>query len=173
LACAGDHGKGDLVVLVNVEEHQTYKRIGSDLMLMEHLSLAEALSGYTRILSHASGHRLVKVHYPHPIYSDSKLVAENLGLPKSSSPGGSVAYGNLIVDLKVAFPDSIPPGAIPQIKAALSLPAGEEHTPSEDPADETLMMIPFCSDHLTDDVPDASDEASEEEEPEVNGCAQQ
>ena len=170
MASAGDHGKGDLVVLVNVEEHQTYKRIGSDLMIMEHLSLAEALSGYSRILSHASGHRLVKVHYPHPIYSDCKLVAENLGLPKSTSPDGSVAYGNLIVDLKVAFPDSIPPGALPQIKAALSTP--EEHTPSEEPADETLKMIPFCSDHLTDYVPDASDEASEEEEePELNGCA--
>jgi DnaJ-class molecular chaperone len=170
LASAGDHGKGDLVVLVNVEEHQTYKRIGSDLMIIEHLSLAEALSGYSRILSHASGHRLVKVHYPHPIYSDFKLVAENLGLPKSISPDGSVDYVNLIVDLKVTFPDSIPPGALPQIKAALSTP--QEHAPSEDPADETLKMIPFCSDHLTDYVPDASDEASEEGEPELNGCAQ-
>ena len=166
MASAGDHGKGDLVVLVTVEEHQTY------LMIMEHLSLAEALSGYSRILSHASGHRLVKVHYPHPIYSDCKLVAENLGLPKSISPDGSVAYGNLIIDFKVAFPDSIPPDALPQIKAALSTPAGEEHTPSEEPADETLKMIPFCSDHLTDYVPDVSDEASEEEEPELNGCAQ-
>lgn len=174
MARAGDHGKSDLVVLVNVGEHLTYKRIGSDLLIMEDLSLAEALSGYTQVVTHVSGHRSIKVHYPHPIFSDCKLVAENLGLPKSSSPDGSVTFGNLIIDLKVTFPDSVPPGAVPQIRAALSIPDAEEHTPSEVSVDETLKMIPFCSDHLTDYVPDDSDEGSEENEgPELNGCVQQ
>jgi DnaJ-class molecular chaperone len=174
LALAGDHGKSDLVVLVNVDEHLTYKRVGSDLLIMEHLSLAEALSGYTQVVTHVSGHRLIKIDYPHPIFSDSKLVAENLGLPKSSSPDGSVTFGNLIIDLKVAFPDSISSGAVPQIKAALSISDAENHTHSEETVDETLKMIPFCSDHLTDYVPDDSDEGSEEnEEHELNGCVQQ
>jgi DnaJ-class molecular chaperone len=122
LARAGDHGKSDLVVQVNVDEHLTYKRIGSDLFIMEHLSLAETLSGYTQVVTHVSGHRLIKVHYPHPIFSDCKLVAENLGLPKSSSPDGSLTFGNMIIDLKVTFPDSVPIGAVPQIKAAISDP---------------------------------------------------
>jgi DnaJ-class molecular chaperone len=89
---------------------------------MEHLSLAETLSGYTQVVTHVSGHRLIKVHYPHPIFSDCKLVAENLGLPKSSSPDGSLTFGNMIIDLKVTFPDSVPIGAVPQIKAAISDP---------------------------------------------------
>ena len=160
---------------VNVDDHLTYKKIGSNLMIMESLTLAEALSGYTQLLSHVSGHRWIRICYSNPIYSDCKLVAENLGLPKSSSPDGSVAFGNLIIDLKVAFPDSIPLGAIAKIKAALSDSDAEEHTPCEESVDETLKMIPFSSDHLTDYMPDDSDEGSEEENegPELNGCAQQ
>jgi DnaJ-class molecular chaperone len=75
------------------------------LVIDEELSLAEALHGYSKVLNHISGETLIKLRTSNPIFQDCSLLGEGLGLPKTLSADGILTYGDLIVKLKVSYPD--------------------------------------------------------------------
>ena len=54
--------------------------------------------------------KYIKLHYQNPIFHDFTLVGEGLGLPKSISDDDLrlLTYGDLLVKLKVSYPDSVP-----------------------------------------------------------------
>eukprot|EP00727_Mastigamoeba_balamuthi_P013475 m51a1_g8750 putative uncharacterized methyltransferase wbscr22-like (763) ;mRNA; f:85347-89972 len=93
---------GDLVLVLEQAPHARFSRSGDDLVTTCELSLREALCGYTLVVPRLDGRPLVlrspagKVTRP-----DDVLVVAGEGMPLHRKP---LAYGRLIVRLRVAFP---------------------------------------------------------------------
>ena len=74
---AGDLGRGDLVVRVEVvEEDAEYERGARGVLVVkDQIELGQALEGYSRVINHVSGTKQIRLHYPYPIYDSCKLLA--------------------------------------------------------------------------------------------------
>ena len=90
---------GDLLVTVNIYNHNTYQRSGQNLFTVIELNCFEAMLGAEKILPTITGGEL-KVKIPAGSQPDSKLLLKQQGMPIMDSN----LYGDLFVQLNVSIP---------------------------------------------------------------------
>lgn len=94
---------GDVVIQVNEEQHDTFKRRGADLMIEKEISLLEALTGIDFVLTHLDGRKIrIKNKPGEVIKPDDIKTVEGHGMPYHKSP---YKFGNLFVVFKISFPE--------------------------------------------------------------------
>jgi DnaJ homolog subfamily A member 2 len=99
---------GDIKFVIQEKEHSVFKRKGADLLITKHLSLNEALCGFTWKMKHLDGRHLVIKSKPSEIIKpeteDGKpyvKIVPNEGMPSHGNP---FVKGNLYVLFRVEFP---------------------------------------------------------------------
>ena len=94
---------GDLYLKVNVADHPTFKRDGSDLTVDKEIKLSEALLGTTVEVPTLDGSKLIKV--PAGTQSHSRVRLKGFGLPRLQGGGKGDEYVRLIVKLPKTLND--------------------------------------------------------------------
>lgn len=159
---------GDLLVSIEVKEHEVFQRKGADLYLEKKITLAEALTGYRFAVRHLDGTDKLIVARPGDIVKTGDLrTVEELGLPVFRSP---FKHGNLFISFDVEFPA---PGYFPD----RSLMRLREILPPPEPMDiETRpasqhTSINFDKSQITESASRAYSDIHNEEEddPRIKG----
>jgi len=95
---------GDIVVEVNVEPHKVFTRVGADLKMKKEITLLEALTGTTFVITHLDGKKIL-------VKSNGEII--NPGTIKTLKEKGMPFYnqtfktGNLNIEFVVQFPKSL------------------------------------------------------------------
>lgn len=128
-----DRRAGDIVVLLNEEEHPVFQRSkknGSNLFVTLSLTLTESVCGFQKIVK-TLDNRFLRLSHPPRVLpcepdcepdievvrsGDMKCVTDE-GMPQYKNP---VKKGLLIITFEVIFPTSIDPEVIPRLKECLS-----------------------------------------------------
>jgi DnaJ-class molecular chaperone len=100
---ASESLKGDIKIMIQIENHSVFKRNGLDLLYTKTLSLKEALCGFTIELTHLSGKKLTLSNITNRkiICPNSKKIFGELGMVRENM------VGNLIIDFNIQFPEKI------------------------------------------------------------------
>uniref|UniRef100_A0A8C1JAE2 DnaJ heat shock protein family (Hsp40) member A2a n=1 Tax=Cyprinus carpio TaxID=7962 RepID=A0A8C1JAE2_CYPCA len=95
---------GDIVLVLQEKEHETYKREGNDLSMTHKIGLVEALCGFHFTLKHLDGRQIV-VKYPagKVIEPGSVRVVRGEGMPQYRNP---FEKGDLFIKFDVQFPEN-------------------------------------------------------------------
>lgn len=114
---APDTIAGDIILVINEQKHETFKRKGADLVITLNISLAEALCGLTRTIRHLDG-RVLRIDSPpgNVIKPESYKIIINEGMPHY---GEHFKKGRLFVHFRVQFPTKLTAPIISQLEAAL------------------------------------------------------
>jgi len=95
---------GDVIFVIDQEEHQLFKRKENDLIIEKHLNLVEALCGTTFLIPHLDGRIIrVDVHSGEVVKPDDVKVIQDEGMPLVSNP---FVKGRLFILFKIDFPES-------------------------------------------------------------------
>lgn len=120
---------GDVVIVVQEKEHETFKRKEADLVQTIELQLSEALCGFTRTITHLDG-RVLKIQSEpgQVVKHDQVKVIQGEGMPLHGNP---FTKGKMFLHFSVVFPKTLPLSAVNAIRSALpqvSVPmlSGEE-----------------------------------------------
>ncbi|KAH9936050.1 hypothetical protein B0H21DRAFT_758745 [Amylocystis lapponica] len=150
LAGAGDEEPGippgDVVFLLKARHHESFERSGNDLLTTVHITLSEALLGFSRILiTHLDG-RGVHVSSPSGkiIKPGDSIVLRNEGMPVYKN---SDQKGNLYVMLEVDMPDEEWLKSIDRVALEAILPPKK---PEMEPKPAVVDEVPFEE----SDIPD-------------------
>lgn len=95
---------GDVIFVLNTKKHASFERSGNDLLTTVHITLSEALLGFSRILiTHLDG-RGIQVTSPRGkiIKPGDSIVLRDEGMPIHKSTGQK---GNLYIMLEIDMPD--------------------------------------------------------------------
>uniref|UniRef100_A0A8C8DPY6 DnaJ heat shock protein family (Hsp40) member A2a n=1 Tax=Oryzias sinensis TaxID=183150 RepID=A0A8C8DPY6_9TELE len=95
---------GDIVLVLQEKEHETFKREKNDLFINHKIGLVEALCGFQFTLKHLDGRQIV-IKYPagKVIEPGSVRVVRGEGMPQYRNP---FEKGDLYVKFDVQFPDN-------------------------------------------------------------------
>jgi DnaJ homolog subfamily A member 2 len=95
---------GDLIVVLQQEPHETFKRSHEDLFMNYKVNITEALCGFKIVIKHLDGRQLV-LDSP----AGSILAPDSIkGIPKEGMPFHKNPFekGNLYVKFSVEFPEN-------------------------------------------------------------------
>lgn len=178
-------GAGDVIITLRQKEHDVFERLGADLRAEVRISLAEALTGVSRVvLRHLDGRRL---RYTSPVGKVLRpgdvLVVRGEGMPLGRRREG---FGDLYLLVDVEFPEDnflSEKGEYQRLAQLLpqkpvGLPAA---TPNgdldggEDDVEDELEAVPGDMDEFGGDYAQqgSEDEEAEGMDPNVTQCAQQ
>ncbi|KAK4764431.1 hypothetical protein SAY87_013869 [Trapa incisa] len=90
----------DLTFVVDEKPHPVFKREGNDLLVVQTLSLLEALTGKTHSITTLDG-RVLDLHGTDIVRPGSEVVIPNEGMPNSKDP---TTKGDLRVSFNIKFP---------------------------------------------------------------------
>jgi len=132
---------GDVHFVIQEKEHDLFKRKGADLLLMQDISLNQALAGFSYRFKHLDGRDIIiKTKPGQVIQCESKdedsgrtlpymMQVPNEGMPSRGNP---FVKGNLYVVFHVKFPTSISPELATQLRQLLpGANQEEEYDPME------------------------------------------
>ncbi|PWA92701.1 DNAJ heat shock family protein [Artemisia annua] len=105
-----------LVFVIDEKPHNTLTRDGNDLVVTKHITLAEALTGYTVNLTTLDGRNLT-IPINNVIHREYEEVVPREGMPISKDP---TKKGNLKIKFNVKFPTSLTPTQKGKIKELLN-----------------------------------------------------
>ncbi|XP_014246477.1 dnaJ homolog subfamily A member 1-like isoform X2 [Cimex lectularius] len=130
---------GDIVIILEEEEHPIFKRSGNDLIMMMKLELVEALCGFQKTIRTLDGRHLLITSIPGEVIKHKELkciIGE--GMPQYKNP---FEKGRLIIQFLVNFPSHLPPEVVPKLESCLP---GRVEQIIPDNAEEVNMveMIP-------------------------------
>jgi len=95
--------KGDLKIVIKVENDSGFQRIGLDLILDKSISLKESLCGFSFELKYVNGKTYTINNQPgNIIVPEYKKLIPNMGLAREGHNSG-----NLIIHFKVEFPEKL------------------------------------------------------------------
>lgn len=98
--------KGDIKVIIKIKNDTDYKRQGLNLILEQEISLKESLCGFTFELKYLNGKSYTLNNIKGTIIQNGhNKVIHNLGLTREIN--GKSATGNLIIQFKIKYPDSL------------------------------------------------------------------
>ncbi|KAF2817131.1 DnaJ-domain-containing protein [Mytilinidion resinicola] len=151
-----DQEPGDIVFELVESPHDVFQRAGSDLKVDLKITLAEALTGFNRVVvTHLDG-RGIKVHVQQPkgkvLTPDQVIKVPGEGMPVKKSD----AKGDLFLVVKIEFPADgwiKDEETIQKIKEALPGP-----TKSEDATPETTDEVEIDYDATLEDFGSGSDD---------------
>ena len=95
---------GDVIFVLKTKTHDSFERSGNDLLTTVHITLSEALLGFSRILiTHLDG-RGIQVTSPRGkiIKPGDSIVLRDEGMPIHKNPDQK---GNLYIMLEIDMPD--------------------------------------------------------------------
>lgn len=95
---------GDIILVLQQEDHPIFKRDGNDLYIEKKIKLVEALTGFKFLLKHLDGRYLLVQSQPGEVIKqgDSKAI-DGEGMPQYKNP---FEKGRLIIKFDVEFPES-------------------------------------------------------------------
>uniref|UniRef100_A0A3B3VSG3 DnaJ heat shock protein family (Hsp40) member A2 n=1 Tax=Poecilia latipinna TaxID=48699 RepID=A0A3B3VSG3_9TELE len=95
---------GDIVLVLQEKDHETFRREGNDLYMTHKIGLVEALCGFQFMLKHLDGRQIV-VKYPagKVIEPGSVRVVRGEGMPQYRNP---FEKGDLFIKFDVQFPEN-------------------------------------------------------------------
>ncbi|KAL8455560.1 hypothetical protein Emag_000689 [Eimeria magna] len=126
---------GDVVLVVEQQEHEVFKRRGNDLFMTKKITLYEALCGFKFLLTHLDGRQLLIKGKPGEVVKpDAVMCVKGEGMPNHKNPFIS---GELYIVFDVEFPASIPDSL--HAKFAELLPQPED-TPMVDEDDPKIEL---------------------------------
>lgn len=112
---------GAIVIVLNQQKHETFRRDGMDLHIKKKISLAEALCGFETTIDHLDGRVLVIKNAPGNIVKPGEVKAIlKEGMPHPRDP---TRFGDLLVEFVVEFPERTHDGQIEVLRTALPPPA--------------------------------------------------
>ena len=115
---------GDVVVVLQQQEHALYRRDKSALICKKSISLVEALTGFHFYLPHLDGRVLDVRSDAAVVYKPGDLKAVmGEGMPMKSNP---YVKGNLYIELDVVFPLSVAPATKTELHRVLGAPPVEK-----------------------------------------------
>ena len=110
---------GDIIIVVQEKEHDTFKRKASDLLISVNLTITEALCGFTKTITHLDQPtRVLKIESKPGSVTKSgcvKMIAGE-GMPYQ---GNIFTKGNLYIHFNVEFPKSLPVSTVEALSKAL------------------------------------------------------
>ncbi len=100
---ASDVLKGDIKIIINIENRSIFRRSGLDLIYIHKLSLKDALCGFSFDIQHINGKsmKLTNLSNKTVITPTSKKVLQNLGMMREKQ------VGNLILEFDIVFPTTL------------------------------------------------------------------
>lgn len=108
---------GDIVIVLEEQEHPLCKRSRNDLVMTMPLQLVESLCGFQKVVKTLDNRDLVVTNLPgEVIKQDSYKSIPGEGMPTYKNP---FEKGRLIVQFHVVFPDKIPHVIIPELEKCL------------------------------------------------------
>ena len=100
-----EYRTGDLIVIVKIETHKDFERVGDDLFLKQKISLLEALKGFKFNLNHINDHTITIETPPGKIIQhNEKMRIPSLGMHHYQD---SLSNGDLYVIFEVEFPKKL------------------------------------------------------------------
>jgi DnaJ-class molecular chaperone len=97
-----DGRTGDVHIIVQVNKHNIFNRIGLDLIMTHHISLKESLCGFTFEIKHLSGEIYTITNARGKIIqTNHKKTIPKLGM------GRNAHVGNLIIQFEIDFPETL------------------------------------------------------------------
>jgi len=126
---------GDVHFIIQVKEHELFKRKGADLLLSKDISINQALCGFSWRIKHLDGRDLIVKSRPGQIIHAETTEEESgrtlpyitcvkdEGMPSQGNP---FVKGNLYVAFHVKFPDRLDPKVIETLRTLLPDPNKEE-----------------------------------------------
>jgi len=142
---------GDLIVTVNVNEHEYYDRDGSDLVMKKDISLNDALCGFTFKIHDINDNELIVK--TEQIIDIDPLGLVGKGLPDLEEPD---KYGDIVILFDIIFPETLTPETKLELRKLL---------PDSKSLDETGENV------LTLEDVDYDSESETESEEETGGAA--
>jgi DnaJ family protein A protein 2 len=108
---------GDVIFVIQVKDHDVFRRKGHHLYMNKKLSLKDALCGCSFTVTHMDD-RVLHVTIPPGtcIAADSLKMIEGEGMPMHGNP---FVKGNLIIQFDVEFPSTIDSATAKQLKTLL------------------------------------------------------
>lgn len=98
--------KGDVKVFIKIKNDTNYKRHGLNLILDQEITLKESLCGFTFELKYLNGKLYTLNNTKGTIIQNGhNKVIQNLGLSREIN--GKSTTGNLIIQFKIKYPDSL------------------------------------------------------------------
>ncbi len=95
---------GDIVIVLDEQEHDTFKRNGSDLVMNIDITLVEALCGFKRTVKTLDARTLLLTSHPGEVVKPGELkCVEEEGMPVYKH---SILKGSLVVKFDVKFPEN-------------------------------------------------------------------
>lgn len=107
--------KGDIKVIVHIENKSPFVRRGLDLVYQKQISLKEALIGFAFTIVHLNGKHLAfnKPVNNTVIKPNMKRVIPNMGMMRDGNSG------NLIIEFDIQFPDTLTPEQVDSLSSIL------------------------------------------------------
>jgi DnaJ-class molecular chaperone len=107
--------RGDIKIIIQVKNETVFKRQGLDLVIKKTISLKEALCGFSFEIHHINGKTLNLNNKTNPtiVKPNYKKTVAGLGMNRDG------AYGNLIIEFDVVFPDALTAEQIKNISEIL------------------------------------------------------
>jgi DnaJ family protein A protein 2 len=95
--------RGDVKLVIHIEDHPVFKRQGQDLVYVKHISLKEALCGFAFEVQHLNGKMLQMNNQANPtvVKPGFKKVVAGLGFVR----GGQT--GSFVLEFAVDFPEAL------------------------------------------------------------------
>mmetsp|Transcript_404 Transcript_404/g.941 ORF Transcript_404/g.941 Transcript_404/m.941 type:complete len:420 (+) Transcript_404:152-1411(+) len=137
---------GDVVFVIDQQEHAVFRRKGADLLMEKQISLQEALCGLKFTQEHPDGRTLIIKTEPGEIIKPDMI--------KSIVDGGMSVHkrpftkGRLFVVFRVNFPDSLSAPQITALKSALPSSGSENETMPEGEMVEEVSMMTASADQI-------------------------
>jgi len=93
---------GDLIITINVNEHEYYDRDGSDLVMKKDISLNDALCGFTFKINDINDNELI-------VKTDQIIDIDPLGLVGKGLPDLEEPdkYGDIVILFDIIFPETL------------------------------------------------------------------
>jgi DnaJ family protein A protein 2 len=145
---------GDAVFVVVEQKHPLFKRKNNDLLMTMTLNLSEALTGFTRVIQHLDGRKLVLRSRPGEVITHNSVrIIKGEGMPKVSN---FKSKGRLFVRFRVEFPDAntLPESVLTVCNAALPEPQLEADTRNTEAAEKMYPcddMFGYCGSAYRDE----------------------
>ena len=110
---------GDIHVEIFIEKDNTFIRKGADLVYKSEISLLQALTGLSFVITHLDGRKiLIKTKENECIKPGVFKTVKELGMPFHNAP---YKYGNLYIDFEIDFPDKLNEQEIKQLSEVFYL----------------------------------------------------
>lgn len=127
---------GDVIVVVDLQEHKKFKRRGADLLFEKTITLSEALTGAEFTFKHLDGKKIkVKTPKGAVVKPKSLMTLKDMGLPFHNK---SFEFGNMFILFTVEFPDTLSEDQVTKLSKVLKGPKK-----SKDEFDAEVTLEPY------------------------------